>query len=77
MQALADREHDHDDDEDGERRLGRKGELDPADVVQVDEQDGITFPFPNELMSPPAWSVRTERGSGGKYVERSPRTVGH
>jgi len=40
--------------------------------------NGITIPFPNELMSPPAWSVRTERGSGGKYVERRPpRTVGH
>ena len=39
--------------------------------------NGITIPLPNALTSPPTWSVMTERGSGGKYVERSPRTVGH
>jgi hypothetical protein len=41
------------------------------------KRNGITKPFPYEFTSPPACSVRTERGSGGKYVETSPRTVGH
>jgi hypothetical protein len=39
--------------------------------------NGRTIPFPNEFTSPPTWSVATERGSGGKYVRRRPRTVGH
>jgi hypothetical protein len=52
-------------------------EPDTADVVEADEMNGITIPFPNEFTSPPAWRVNTDRGSGGKYVRRSPRTVGH
>jgi hypothetical protein len=41
------------------------------------KRNGMTKPFPYEFTSPPACRVSTERGSGGKYVERRPRTVGH
>jgi hypothetical protein len=29
-------------------------------------RNGMTTPFPNELRSPPTWSVATARGMGGK-----------
>jgi hypothetical protein len=41
------------------------------------KRNGITTPFPNEFRSPPTWRVATERGIGGKYVRRTPRTVRH
>jgi hypothetical protein len=37
----------------------------------------MTIPLPKAFASPPAWSVSTDFGSGGKYVRTSPRTVGH
>jgi hypothetical protein len=39
--------------------------------------NGSVIPFPNEFTRPPTWSVATDRGSAGKYVRRTRRTVRH
>ena len=47
------------------------------DLFTLHGMPGITIPFPNAFTRPPACSVSTDLGSGGKYVRRTPRTVGH